>query len=240
MAEAPFPVSLLGGAAAAALVALAVGYPTLRLRGDYFVVASMGVGEIIVRLIEGLHKVTGGARGFPGIPHKSTLWAVWGIALVCIWLCRNLINSRHGRNCIAILENELAAQMLGVNTFAYKMKIFALSAAITGLAGGLLGHFTTVLHPSMFGFLKSTEMIITVILGGIQSLTGSILAVILVTVLPEFLRAASEWRMVIYGLAVMLMIILRPQGLLGYRELTMPKILQDLVKKTVDARKASS
>lgn len=179
-------------------------------------------------------------HGGRGDPHKSTLWAVWGIALVCIWLCRNLINSRHGRNCIAILENELAAQMLGVNTFAYKMKIFALSAAITGLAGGLLGHFTTVLHPSMFGFLKSTEMIITVILGGIQSLTGSILAVILVTVLPEFLRAASEWRMVIYGLAVMLMIILRPQGLLGYRELTMPKILQDLVKKTVDARKASS
>ncbi|NPV69353.1 MAG: branched-chain amino acid ABC transporter permease [Firmicutes bacterium] len=216
----PYYLALAGGVVAAVMCSLVIGYPTLRLKGDYFVVGSMGVGEIVARLIEAWDGLTGGSRGLPGIPFRSTLLLVGIIAVLCIVAVRNLLWSRHGFSFVAILENEMAAQTLGINVFKYKMIVFAISAGLAGLAGGLIGSYTTVLHPSMFGFQKSTELIIGVILGGVKSLTGSILAAFLVTLLPEVLRAVAEWRLVLYGATVIFIIIAKPKGLLGYREIS--------------------
>ncbi|HHV78865.1 MAG TPA: branched-chain amino acid ABC transporter permease [Firmicutes bacterium] len=216
----PFLVCLAGGAAAAMLLAIPIGYPTLRLSGDYFVVASLGVAEIVVLLIENMHGITGGARGLVGIPPKSSIWIVWLIAVASVVLVRNFIDSRLGRNCVALRENELAAQTIAINPFRYKMIALIISAGLGGLAGGLLAHYTGVLHPSMFAFVKSEELVISVIFGGIGSVTGSVLSAIILTFLPEALRALSEWRLVIYGVLVVIIIIARPQGLFGYRELT--------------------
>jgi len=217
----PFPLALVSAAAVSALCSIPVGYPTLRLTSDYFIVASLGIGEIVVLLVENFHTITGGARGLPGVPFRTTLLNTWIIAFICIWMARNFINSKYGRSCVAVRENELAGQCIGIDTFKAKLTVFMLSAAMGGVAGALLGHYVGILHPKMFGFVRSEELGIAAILGGVGSLTGSLMAAGIVTVLPEVLRFASEWRLVIYGLAVVLVIVFRPQGLLGFREFTL-------------------
>lgn len=229
----PFLVSLAGGAVLAMLAAVPIGYPTLRLSGDYFVVASLGVAEIVVLLIENMHGITGGARGLVGIPVKSKFWVVALIAVACVWFVRNFVNSRLGRNCVALRENELAAQTIAINPFRYKMMALVISAGLGGLAGGLLAHYTGVLHPSMFAFVKSEELVISVIFGGIGSVTGSVLSAVILTFLPEALRAVAEWRLVIYGVLVVVIIIARPQGLFGYREITREAIRRWLQQRIV-------
>lgn len=216
----PVWLSIPVGVMAAALVAVAVGLPTLRLKGDYFVIATLGFGEVVRLIVENL-EVTGGARGLPDIPAGTSLPVALVLLVGTILFMRNFIASRHGRNCVAVREDEMAAETAGINVTYYKVLSLAISAACCGLAGGLLTHWVRFLHPSMFGMVKSTELTIAVIFGGLGSLSGSMLAGAILTPLPEFLRVAAEWRLVAYGLIVVLMIIFRPEGLLGYREFTL-------------------
>lgn len=217
----PFFISLTSGTIAAILMAIPIGFPTLRLRGDYFIVGTLGASEVTILLIENLHWITGGARGLPGIPIKTTPLLTLILVLLSLWIVRNYVKYRHGRNCIAIRENELAAACIGINTFRTKMEVLMISAGLGGLAGGLLAHYVGMLHPRMFGIWRSTDLTIMVILGGLGSITGSLVSTVLLTILPEFLRFTAEWRMVVYGLAVTFVMLFRPQGLLGYRELSM-------------------
>jgi branched-chain amino acid transport system permease protein len=214
----PFIPALLVGGLAAALVSAALGKVTLNLKGDYFCIATLGFGEAI-RLILDNVQTFGGARGWPGIPHYTSFLNVLGVNIVAIIVLANLIHSRHGRNMIAVREEELASQIVGIDVFKYKMTSLIISAAYAGIAGGLMGHYMTFLQPKMFSLAKSTELTIIVIFGGLGSISGSVLGALVLTSLPEILRAFSSWRLVFYGLAVIFIMISRPEGLMGGYEL---------------------
>ncbi|MBP7072567.1 MAG: branched-chain amino acid ABC transporter permease [Clostridia bacterium] len=229
----PFIPALLAGGLAAALVSAALGKVTLNLKGDYFCIATLGFGEAI-RLILDNVQTFGGARGWPGIPHYTNFWNVIGINIVAIIVLANLIRSRHGRNMIAVREEELASQIVGIDVFKYKMTSLVISAAYAGIAGGLMGHYMTFLQPKMFSLAKSTELTIIVIFGGLGSISGSVLGALVLTSLPEILRAFSSWRLVFYGLAVIFIMISRPEGLMGGYELTpssMKKLFRNIAAK---------
>lgn len=231
----PFIPALLVGGLAAALVSAALGKVTLNLKGDYFCIATLGFGEAI-RLILDNVQTFGGARGWPGIPHYTSFLNVLGINIVAIIILANIIHSRHGRNMIAVREEELASQIVGINVFKYKMTSFAISAAYAGIAGGMMGHYMTFLQPKMFSLVKSTELTIIVIFGGLGSISGSVLGALVLTSLPEILRAFSSWRLVFYGLAVIFIMISRPEGLMGGYELT-PKSMKRLYRNVVSKRR---
>ena len=231
----PFIPALLVGGLAAALVSAALGKVTLNLKGDYFCIATLGFGEAI-RLILDNVQTFGGARGWPGIPHYTNFWNVIGINIVAIIVLANLIHSRHGRNMIAVREEELASQIVGIDVFKYKMTSLIISAAYAGIAGGLMGHYMTFLQPKMFSLAKSTELTIIVIFGGLGSISGSVLGALVLTSLPEILRAFSSWRLVFYGLAVIFIMISRPEGLMGGYELT-PSSMKKLFRNIASKRK---
>ena len=213
-------VALLLGGALAAVFGWVVGLPSLRLRGDYLAIVTLGFGEIIRVLILNIDAV-GGARGLPGIPHWADFfWVFLGVAVV-LALARNLAHSTHGRALFAIRDDEIAAEALGVDTTRYKVTAFVLGAFFAGVAGGLFAHYLSYLNPSTFTFLKSIEVIAMVVLGGMGSLSGSVLAAIVLTLMPELLRPVKDYRMVIYSLLLIVLMITRPQGLLGTRELSL-------------------
>jgi branched-chain amino acid transport system permease protein len=215
----PFFVAIVASAVAAMAVSWLIGKLTLKLKGDYFCIATMGFGEAI-RLFLANWQGLGGARGWPGLPQDTSMWNVLILDVIGVVVVWNLINSRHGRNMVAVREEELAAQMAGIDVFKYKMLALVVSAAFAGVAGALLGHWNTFIQPKVFSMGKSTELAIIVIFGGLGSVSGSILGAVLLTALPELLRAFSQWRLVFYGLAVIIIMVGRPQGLLGGMELT--------------------
>ncbi|HQL37353.1 MAG TPA: branched-chain amino acid ABC transporter permease [Bacillota bacterium] len=231
----PFIPALLVGGLAAALVSAALGKVTLNLKGDYFCIATLGFGEAI-RLILDNVQTFGGARGWPGIPHYTSFLNVLGVNIVAIIVLANLIHSRHGRNMIAVREEELASQIVGIDVFKYKMTSLIISAAYAGIAGGLMGHYMTFLQPKMFSLAKSTELTIIVIFGGLGSISGSVLGALVLTSLPAILRAFSSWRLVFYGLAVIFIMISRPEGLMGGYELT-PSSMKKLFRNIASKRK---
>jgi branched-chain amino acid transport system permease protein len=213
-----FLIALLLGALAAAVAGLLIGVPTLRLRGDYLAIATLGFGEIIRVVILNLD-VIGGARGFTNIPAQTDFFWVYLIVAVCIVFHANLIRSRHGRALLAVRDDETAAESVGVPTTRYKVQAFVIGAGFAGLAGGLFGHYLMYLHTNSFTFMKSIEVVIMVVLGGMGSITGSIGAAIVLTALPEALRSVGTYRMVIYSLLLILIMIFRPQGIFGPREI---------------------
>ncbi len=222
----PIFVGVICGMITATIVGMIVSYPTLRLRDDYFIIATLGIGEAIKLVIQNTQTLTGGARGLSDIPEGSRFVPVWIIVIIVIILLKSFINSKHGRNCIAVREEELAAQSVGVSIFKYKMLAMIISCMLCGCSGALLAHYMQFLHPNMFSMLKSDELIIMVILGGRGSLTGTIMAALLLLPLPEVLRfgSAEQWRMVVYGFLVVVVILFRPAGLMGTRELTFKDI----------------
>lgn len=219
----PFIPSLLVGAMGAALASLFIGRLTLNLKGDYFCIATLGFGEAI-RLILDNVQYFGGARGWPGIPMYTNLTNVLILDIIGIAILVNLIRSRHGRNMKAIREEEMASQTIGINVFRYKMIALAISAAFAGVAGGMLGHYLGFLQPKMFQLIKSTELTIIVIFGGLGSVSGSVIGALVLTSLPELLRTFAKWRLVVYGAAVVFIMITRPQGLMGGYEITIGNI----------------
>ena len=229
----PFIPSLLIGGLAAAIVSAFIGRLTLNLKGDYFCIATLGFGEAI-RLILDNVQYFGGARGWPGIPHNTNLLNVVIINIIAIILLANLIRSKHGRNMIAVREEELASQVVGINVFKYKMISLMISAAYAGIGGGLMAHYMTFLQPKMFSLVKSTELTIIVIFGGLGSISGSVVGALVLTALPEVLRVIRDWRLVLYGLSVIIIMVTRPEGLMGGYELTpssMKKLIADIKNK---------
>jgi branched-chain amino acid transport system permease protein len=214
-------LALAAGAAAGALVGFLIGYPTLKakLRTDYFAIATLGFGEAIRVLLENL-PITQGARGLPGIRADTNLPVLVLAAALVIWLARNLIHSRHGRASIAIREDFVAAEMMGVDVFMGRLRSLTFSAATTGLAGGLFAHYFCFIQPSMFTSYMSTQMTAAVVAGGMGSISGPVIATLIFIGIPEALRVANIWRLVAYGLLLVLIMIFRPQGLMGYRELS--------------------
>jgi len=218
-------VALVLGGLAAAVAGWLVGLPSLRLRGDYLAIVTLGFGEIIRVLILNIEAV-GGARGLPGIPPWADFfWVFLGVAVV-ITLARNLAHSTHGRAMFAIRDDEIAAEALGVDTTRYKVAAFVIGAFFAGVAGGLFAHYLSYLNPNTFTFLKSIEVIAMVVLGGMGSLSGSVLAAIVLTLLPEVLRPVKDYRMVLYSLMLIVLMITRPQGLFGSREISFGRMFR--------------
>lgn len=210
------------GVLVSTLVGIAVGYPALRLKGDYFLIATLGFGEVVRQIIENAQGLTGGAKGFPDVAKGLNLPIIILIDLLVILFLVNFLRSTHGRNCIAIREEETAAQAMGIDVTKYKTISLSISCALAGLSGALMAHFLQYLHPAMFSMPISNMLIITVIMGGLGSITGTILATCILVPLPELLRIENiqEWRMVVYGVIVVLIILFKPSGLYGYKELT--------------------
>ncbi len=208
----------------AALVALLVGLPTLKLSGYYLGMGTLGfgmIGFIVFREWDGL---TGGASGFVGIPSLALgpldltaganyFFLVWGIVLAAVITCRRLIRSRMGRALRAIHDSEAAARAVGVHTMALKLRIFIFSAALAALCGFLYAHYVTFISPGSFDFLASIRMVTMVVIGGMASVWGALLGAGLLTMLPEWLHAFSDFEMIVYGLIMMLVMIVMPQGL---------------------------
>ncbi|MEA4882564.1 MAG: branched-chain amino acid ABC transporter ATP-binding protein/permease [Clostridia bacterium] len=213
----PFPLALLAGGIGAAVGGVLVGVPTLRLHGDYLAIATLGFGEIIRVAIVNIEAV-GGSRGMWAIPANTSMaWAYWTAAAVVL-IIRNMIWSKQGRAFVAIREDETAAEAVGIDTTRYKILAFIIGAFFAGVAGGLYAHKITFIDPRQFDFMKSIESLVVIVLGGLGSLTGTVVAAVIVTMLPELLRGAAEYRMVIYSLMLIVMMIYRPKGLMGTTE----------------------
>jgi len=216
-------LSLTAGALAAAFAGLVVGIPSLRLKGDYLAIVTLGFSEIIRVIILNIPAV-GGATGFTdALPITNFFW-IFGVALLTITIVRNITNSTFGRALGAVRGDEVAAEAMGVNTTRHKVLAFVISAALAGMAGGLSGQlFANPLSPQSLNFVKSIEVIVMIVVGGIGSITGAVLGATTLTILPEALRTVDQQfpglRMVLYALLLILFMIFRPQGLLGRREL---------------------
>ena len=221
----PFPLALIAGGCAAMVVGLFLGSFTLKLKGDYFCIATLGFGEA-VRLIFDNMKALGGARGLGGMRMYTTFGVTVLVSAIAVFAMVCLIHSRHGRNMVAIREDELAAQVSGINVFKYKMMSLLISAFYAAVGGGLLAHYMGYIQPAMFKLVKSTEFTIVVIFGGLGSITGSVVGAVLLTFLPEVLRQFENWRLVFYGLAVIIIMISRPRGLMGGSELSIKGIIR--------------
>lgn len=214
----PFIFVLILGGLLAAAVAVLIGFPTLKLKGDYFAITTLGFGEIIKVIMNNIDAV-GGPKGL-SVPKSTSFTWVYFIMIISVFVIYNIIKSSHGRAMISIRENEIASEAMGVNTFKYKLLAFVIAAFFAGVAGSLFAHYMTFIQPSSFDFLKSIEIITFVVFGGMGSLSGSILSAIGLTVLPEALRELNNYRMVIYAFALIILMLFRPQGLLGTKELS--------------------
>jgi branched-chain amino acid transport system permease protein len=209
-----FVLALAVGGCMAAATGLLVGVPSLRLRGDYLAIVTLGFNEIIRVILQNTDAV-GGARGLSGIPGYTNFFWTFGLAVVAIYVIASLVDSTYGRGFLAVRDDEIAAESVGINTTKYKVIAFVLGAFFAGLAGGLYAHFRRYITPEGFNFLKSVDVVVMVILGGMGSTQGVVLAAILLTVLNEFLRQFEQYRMIVFSLLLILMMVMRPQGLIG-------------------------
>ena len=227
----PFIVSIFLGAIIACIFAALIGYPTLKLTGDYFAITTLAFCEIIRIIIMNIDLV-GGARGFTGIPRETNFTLAFLFMVITVIVIYNIIHSSQGRAMLSVRENEIAAESMGINAFKYKMLAFIIAAFFAGLAGGLYAHYMGYIQPASFDFNKSIDYLTFVVFGGMGSLSGSIIATIVLTFLPELLRGLGEFRMLIYPLALILLMIFRPQGLLGDKEVSLNVFKKLLPDKT--------
>lgn len=211
--------AIVAGGLIAVLVAWMIGMPTLRLTGDYYAIASIGLGEAIRLILENWQSFTRGARGFPGIDYYTTRGVAVAFFTVLTILTFNLINSRLGRELKASRDDRLAASLMGFNTAASRMKALLISAFYCGVSGALLGGYMNFIQPSMFDMMKSTELTAVVVFGGLGSMSGTLLGSAIVTSVMEYFRDISQYRMLIYGLLLVVIMVVRPEGLLGDREI---------------------
>lgn len=224
LVQVQFFINTIIGGLVAAFIGFLVGLPSLKLKGDYLAIVTLGFGEIIrVTLLN--TEAVGGARGMYGITKITTFfWAASWAFVTCLVVWR-LIRSTHGRAFLAVREDEIAAESVGIDTTAAKTRAFVLSSFFAGVAGSLFGHYLAYLNPASFAFMKSIDVVVMVVLGGMGSVSGSVIAAIFLTVLPEALRPLQEitridFRMVIYSLALIVLMLTRPQGIFGTREFT--------------------
>ena len=214
-----FLVALILGGIFAAVAGLGVGVPSLRLRGDYLAIVTLGFGEIIRVIVQNMEAV-GAASGLKGIPKYTTLGWTFALAAVTIYAVAALVNSTYGRGFIAVSDDEVAASSMGINPVRYKVTAFVTGAFFAGVAGGLYAHHKQFLSPTGFDFLKSIDIVVMVILGGMGRTVGVVIAAIILTLLPEVLRQFADYRMIIYSLLIIGLMMARPQGLftLGFKK----------------------
>lgn len=216
-----FFVALILGGLMAAVVGLVVGVPSLRLRGDYLAIVTLGFGEIIRVVFQNMDSV-GAASGLKDIPNYTNLFWVWAAAAITVYVIGCLVHSTYGRGFIAVRDDEVAASAMGINPTRYKVIAFVVGAFFAGIAGGLYAHHKQFLSPTGFDFMKSIDIVVMVILGGMGRTAGVILAAVLLTLLPEYLRGFSDYRMIIYSLLIIILMMVRPQGLFAFGPLKMP------------------
>jgi branched-chain amino acid transport system permease protein len=219
----PFWLALPLGGIIAGFSSFIIGYPAFRgkLRGDYFAIATLGFAEAVRLLFNTNYKWLGGAYGFTGIPQLTSLPLAVGLAGVALIGAHYFVTSQYGKNCIAVGQDETAAQMMGVNLLRTKLTALFVSAFYAGIAGGLFGFYIAYLSPSYFNLTRSSDLLAAVVFGGMQSLIGPAIATFLIVAVPELLRFLLNWRLVIYGLLFVVIMVFRPQGLLGYREMNL-------------------
>lgn len=245
-----FALGLLFGGVCAAICGLIIGIPALRLKGDYLAIITLGFAEIIRVVMLNIDSVlgfelTGGAKGLTGIPSYTNFLNTFIVVAIVIFLIHTMMKSRHGRAIIAIRDNEIAAEASGINTTYYKTLAFVASAFFAGIGGGLYAGCIGVMAPAKFGFMKSVEILVMVVLGGMGSMLGSVVSATGLTILPEALRAFSDYRMVVYSVVLILVMIFRPQGLLGSYDFSLSRVIERIMnhdypwkrkpKDTVDA-----
>ena len=229
----PFPLALLLGGIAAAIVSLVIAFPVVRTKGHYLSVATLALIVIVKAVIDNQDQLTNGARGLTGLPRSSTIWPVFIIMLVCIFIMYRLTHSAYGRGLIAMRDDPVAAQTLGINLVTKKLSIFAISAFFAGIGGGLYGHYLTTISGAGFYFSKSFDIVSISIIGGMSSLSGAFLGAIFYTIIPTFLQPLENGINILgiqfptmFGLANIIMsvllivlIIFRRQGLMGSSEI---------------------
>ncbi len=222
-------IGILVGMLISAAVALVVAIPTLRLRGDYLAIATLGFGEIIRIVILNM-EITNGAAGL--ILPKAVSWQMiyWAV-VICAILIVNFGISAHGRACISVREDEIAAEAMGINTTQYKILAFVIGAMIASVAGALYAGAFYVIKPEMFTYSKSIDILVLVVFGGMGSITGSFISSVLVSVLNTVLQQFSSIRMIVYGLALVVIMVFRPSGLLGRKEFTFSGLLKKFDQK---------
>ena len=224
----PFLLAVILGGVVAALSSLIVGIPTIRnrLTGDCFAICMLGFGEAIRLMASNIKPFIGGATGLTGLPKKTTLLVVTVFVVITLFLLRNYTKSQYGKNLVAIQQQEIAAEMMGIDTVSSKLWSLALSAFFVGVAGGLFGFYMTCLYPTNFTSTKSTDLTAAVVFGGTNSITGPAIAAALLIIFPEVLRVFSQWRFVIYGLMFGLIMLFKPEGLVGYKEFSIRGIIR--------------
>ena len=215
-----FVLGVLAGAVLAALVGALVGLPTLRLRGDYLAIATLGMSEIIRIVLLNL-EATNGAAGLSPVPQWADNWNwVFGLTALTLVVLWNYVKSSHGRRAIAVREDEIAAEAIGINTTRTKVQVFTIGAFFAGIAGALYASYFFVIKPDQFGFLRSIDILVIVVLGGLGSMSGTIIAAILLALLSTALQEFSDIRMILYSLMLVLIMIFRPGGIMGSKEVT--------------------
>lgn len=225
-----FILSLIVGGVIAAIFGILVGIPALRLKGDYLAIITLGFGEIIRVIIENI-KITGGAQGLRSIPKLANFTTVFWITIFVICILFTFGRSRHGRAIMAIREDDIASEACGIQNTYYKVLAFTVSAFFAGIAGGIYAQYLGILSAKSFGFMRSIEILVLVVLGGMGSLTGSIISAIGLTILPELLRKFSEYRMLIYSLALIIVMIFKPSGLLGKYEFSLTTFINNIISR---------
>jgi branched-chain amino acid transport system permease protein len=212
----PFAVALAAGAFVGGGVGLAVGFPALRLRGLYLVLVTFGFGEM-VRVLFLNTPAFGGAAGLGGIPPAATIAHVYAVLAVLVYFLARLSGSRMGRAFAALRDDEVAAEAMGVNATHVKLAAFAAGGAIAGLGGALYAHYALFIDPEAFGVQRSLFIMLYAVFGGLETVWGAVAGATLLSVLPELLRWVKDWREILYGLLVLALMIVRPQGLIDRR-----------------------
>ena len=238
----PTPVAIVCGilvaGLAASLFGVIIGVPALRLKGDYLAIITLGFGEIIRIAIINLPDITGGTPGLLNVPKYTNFTVTFLCLVVCCFVVHNLMHSRHGRAILAIRDNEIAADCCGINLTAYKVFAFALSAFFAGVAGAVYAGLQGSLFPKSFDFMASINVLVMVVLGGMGSMTVSIIAATVLTALPLIMQSFNSFRMVVYSLLLIMVMIFKPSGLLGHKDFSMTKTIEYFMNfKAIRARK---
>jgi len=249
----PFVFSLIIAGLASAGVGFLVGAPCLRLKGDYLAIVTFGFSEIIRVLFCNLQSITNGPLGLKGLPSYTNLWWTCGAAIVTVWFVKNLINNSYGRALKSIREDEVAAEAMGVNLFYHKVLSFVVGAFFAGIAGALLGSLVMTIDPNTFSFFMTFQIIIIVIVGGLGSITGTVISATIFAILMEVLRSVESpmrlfglnipgipgMRMLIFSILLMIVILFFHQGLMGTKELSWKWLYHKLIRNRKEVKEGS-
>ena len=218
----PFLLAIIFGGMVAVLISMIIGYPALKnkMAGDAFAIVMLGFVSVVRITITNIKPVFNASFGISDIPRLSTMSVVLAFTAMMVFFMRNFLKSHYGKNCVAVQQQELAAEMVGVDILKTKLIALIISAFYAGVAGGLFSFYATYLAPTNFSEAKSDDLLAAVVLGGMNSLSGPLLAAAILVVLPEALRFLAIWRLVFYGAAFVLIMQFKPEGLMGYREIS--------------------